>query len=171
MITITRQRARRLRAVFRRRVLGIGHRGEIPPLVLHAEGARLRAQHLYQHLAVEYVEPGAPRQLDSVTLPLEALADFEGRDENPVVLESAGPDMVVASWQERGIPRSREYPATPFGTIAPFPDAPRVRRRPDRIPSPGTVLRRRGGPDRRGGDSCRPPQSSSARLRGAGCRD
>jgi hypothetical protein len=88
LITITRQRARRLRAVFRRRVLGIHHRGTIPPLVLHAEGARLRAQHLYQHLAVEYVEPGAPRQLDSVTLPLEALADFEGRDENPVVLES-----------------------------------------------------------------------------------
>ena len=81
---------------------------------------------------MEYVEPGAPRQLDSVTLPLEALADFEGRDENPVVLESAGPGMVVARWQDRDIPRSREYPATPFGTIAPVP------RRAKSAPPPGS---------------------------------
>jgi len=53
LITITRRGARRLRAVFRRRALGIHPSGTIPPQVLHAEGARLRAQHLYQHLAVE----------------------------------------------------------------------------------------------------------------------
>jgi hypothetical protein len=40
LITITRRGARRLRAVFRRRALGIHPRGTIPPLVLHAEGDR-----------------------------------------------------------------------------------------------------------------------------------
>jgi hypothetical protein len=41
MITITRRQARRLRGVFRRSVLGIAHRGIIPPLVLRAEGTKL----------------------------------------------------------------------------------------------------------------------------------
>ena len=37
MITITRRQARRLRGLFRRSALGIGHRGPVPPLVFHAE--------------------------------------------------------------------------------------------------------------------------------------
>ena len=58
LITITRCKARLLRAVFRRAILGIRHRSSIPPLVLHTEGTHLRAQYLYDSLAVEYVEPG-----------------------------------------------------------------------------------------------------------------
>jgi hypothetical protein len=58
LITITRYRARRLRAISRLRVLGITQRVAIPPLVLRAEGVQLRAQYRYHELAVEYVDPG-----------------------------------------------------------------------------------------------------------------
>jgi hypothetical protein len=124
LITITRRTARRLRAVFRRHVLGIAHKGPIPPLVLHAEARQLRAQYRYAELAVEYVEPGGLRPLDSVPVPLEALAEVEGRDESPVEIESLEPDKTVVRWRDRGIPRSREYQVTPFGRIAMFPATP-----------------------------------------------
>ena len=109
MITITRQLARQLRAVFRRSVLGIDHKGPIPPLVLHGEGQRLRAQYQYHELAVEYVEPCSHRQLDSIPVPLEALADVEGSDDGAVVLESFEPDKTVVRWQDRGISQVRQY--------------------------------------------------------------
>jgi len=124
VISITRHAARRLRAVFRRSVLGISHKGLIPPLVLHAEGQLLRAQYQYHDLSVEYVEPGGFRQLDSIPMPLGALADLESRDDSPVVLEAVEPDRTIVRSQDRGIPRTRDYAATPFGKIAPFPDAP-----------------------------------------------
>ena len=124
MITIDRRLARRLRVAFRRHVLGISRKGPIPPLVLHAEGRQLRAQYRYAELAVAYVEPGGPRQLDSVPVPLEALADFEGREDSPVEVESLETDRTVVRWRDRGIPRSREYQVTPFGRIAVFPATP-----------------------------------------------
>ncbi len=57
MITLTRRQARGLRAVFRRSVLGIAHRGPVAPLVFAAEGGQLRARHRYAHLAVEHASP------------------------------------------------------------------------------------------------------------------
>ena len=124
MITITRRTARTLRAVFRRSVLGITHRSPIPPLVLHAEGTHLRAQYQYDSLAVEYVEPGSYRPLDSIPVPLDVLADIEGRDDSPVVFEAAEPDRTVIRWQDHGIPQVREYPVTPFGKIDRSPRRP-----------------------------------------------
>ena len=84
--------------------------GQIPPLVLHAEGTHLRAQYRYHDLAVEYVADGCHRQLDSLPVPLEALAEVEGRDDSPVVLESIEPDRTVIRWEDHGIPRTREHP-------------------------------------------------------------
>ena len=124
MITISRNMVRRLRAVLRRSVLGIRHKGAIPPLVLHAEGTHLRAQYRYRDLAVEYVTPGCQRQLDSLPVPLDALAELEGRDNGPVVLESIEPDRTVIRWEDHGISRTREHPVTPLGKIEPFPDSP-----------------------------------------------
>src|SRR3954453_6570978 len=97
MITLTRRQARRLRGVFRRSVLGIAHKGRaVPPLVFHAGGTQLRAHHRYQGLAVEHVEPGEFPPERTIALPLDALADFEGRDESPVALEAASPERTVA---------------------------------------------------------------------------
>lgn len=124
MITLTRRQARGLRGVFRRSVLGIGHRGSIPPLVFKVEYGQVCAKHRYAHLAVEYSAPSAWPSSGLVVLPLEALADFEGRDDVTVALEALAPDRTVARWSDRGIPQARDYPVAPIDGLAPFPDPP-----------------------------------------------
>jgi hypothetical protein len=125
VITLTRSQVKRLRHVFRRSTLGITHRGIISELVLRAEGAQLRAQHRYRDLAVEHVEPGSNRPAASIAIPLDALADFEGSADSPVVLESPAPDRTVVRWDDRGIPQSREYHiVTPVERLEPMPALP-----------------------------------------------
>src|SRR4051812_41999036 len=102
MITITRRQARCLRGVFRRHILGIAHRGVIPPLVLRAEGSQLRARHRYAALAVEHIWPGTGRAAEEIALPIDALAEIEGTDDSDVVLEAAAPDRTVARWHDHG---------------------------------------------------------------------
>ena len=125
MITLTRRQAHRLRTIFRRSVLGIGHRGSIAPLVLHAEGTQLRAQYRYAGLAVDHTFDVDAHGSDSIALPLDALADIEGRDESPVTLEAAAPDRTVVHWTDRGIPQTRDYTVPALDALAPFPDLPR----------------------------------------------
>jgi hypothetical protein len=84
MITLTRRRARALRGLFRRAALGIGTRGPVPPLVLRVDGSVLRARHRYAALAVECDLGRFAGPDEEVALPLDALAEFEGRDETPV---------------------------------------------------------------------------------------
>ena len=124
MITLTRDQVRRLRQVLRRSALGIAHKGAIPPLVLRAEGAQLRAHYRYRDLAVECVEPGSYRPAMSVAIPLDALADFEGARDSPVVLEAAAPDRTVVRWEDRAIAQSREYEVTPVDRVGQFPELP-----------------------------------------------
>ncbi len=124
MITITRCKVKTLRSILRRATLGIRHRSSIPPLVLHAEGTHLRGQYQHDSLAVEYLEPGSYRPLESIPVPLDVLGEIEGRDDSPVVFEAAEPDRSVSRWQDLGIPQVRECPVTPFGNIAPFPETP-----------------------------------------------
>jgi hypothetical protein len=88
---------------------------------LRAEGAQLRAQYRYHDLAVEYVDPGNYSQLDSIAVPLDALADVEGRDDSPVVFDAVEPDKIVVRWQDRGIPRSKQLDVMALGYIGPFP--------------------------------------------------
>ena len=125
MITLTRNQVRRLRVAFRRAALGITHRGIVSELVLRAEGSQLRAQYRYCDLAIEHVEPGSYRPAMSIAIPLDALADFEGSADSPVVLESVGPDRTVVRWEDRGIPQSREYNlVTPVDRVEPMPALP-----------------------------------------------
>ncbi|WP_337174677.1 hypothetical protein [Paludisphaera sp.] len=124
MIVLTRREARRLRAVLRRRPLGLTRNGPAPPLVLDpgpASGLRVRL-HL-DHLAVECLLEGDGRADGSIMIPLEALADFEGRDDSPVHLESAVPGRGTARWDDRGVPQSREYAVPDVGPSA-FPEMP-----------------------------------------------
>jgi hypothetical protein len=121
MITLSRRQARRLRGVFRRSVLGISHKGGIPPLILRTGGSQLRAHYRYAGLAVEHVEPDGPYPSEAIALPLDALAEVEGRDGTPVVLEAVAPDRTAVRWEDRGIPQTREY-AVPV--LAPFPEPP-----------------------------------------------
>jgi hypothetical protein len=121
MITLTRRQARSLRGVFRRSTLGIAHRGPIPPIVFTAEDGQLRARHRYNTLTVEHIVASAWPSTGTVALPLEALADLEGRDEATVTLESLAPDRTVARWSDKGIPQAREYHITPAGAEFPVP--------------------------------------------------
>jgi hypothetical protein len=134
-ITLTRRQARSLRGIFRRSVLGISHRGIIPPLVLRTEGTGLRAQYRYAKvLAVEHALPGAFTAGETIALPLDALADFEGRSDSPVVLEAAAPDRTLVRWEDRGIPQSREYPI-PALALPELPELPG-----SWVDIPGTLL-------------------------------
>src|SRR5262249_34897184 len=83
LITITRHQARLLRSVFRRGTLGIRHKKTTPLLVLHAEGPHLRARFQHGGLAVEFSESRADGPLDSIPVPLDVLAEIEGRDDTP----------------------------------------------------------------------------------------
>ena len=132
MITLTRRQVRTLRGVFRRSTLGIAHRGPIPPLVFRVDDGQLCARHRYANLAVEHAVTSAWPSSGSVSLPIEALADLEGRDEATVALEAMAPDRTVARWSDRGIPQAREYALTPIDGPVPFPDppAPGPRHRP-----------------------------------------
>ena len=133
MITLTRRAARCLRGVLRRSALGVARTGPIAPLVLEAEGGKLSGRYRYGGIAVEHTSPRPHADSGVVALPLEALADFEGRDETPVAIEATGPRTARARWADRGVPASREY------------DVPEVGRSPTSPgrPTPGTRRRRR----------------------------
>jgi hypothetical protein len=124
VITLTRRTARCLRGVLRRSALGLPRTGPIAPLVLRADGRQLRAQYRYDGLAVEHVSPCPRADSGIVALPLEALADFEGRDESPVAIEPAGPRRVVARWADRGVPASRTYDTPDIATLPEMPAPP-----------------------------------------------
>src|SRR3954451_19539845 len=99
MITLTRRQARRLRAVFRRHALGITHKGQVPPLVFSADPEDgLRVRHHQAHLAVEHVLEGPRRPEAVIPLPLEALADVEGKDDTQVTLEALAPGRTTVRW-------------------------------------------------------------------------
>jgi hypothetical protein len=109
MITLTRRQVQRLRSVFRRSVLGLPARGAHPPLVFSVEDGQVRARYRYAHLALEHATPTSAPASEPVPLPLEALAELEGRDDTPITLEASAPDRAVARWSDRGIPQSREF--------------------------------------------------------------
>ena len=106
-------------------ILGIRHRSSDS-----AAGAPCRGHAPTGAVSVRRAWPSstssqaAYRQLDSIPVPLDVLAEIEGRDDSPVVFESAEPDRTVIRWQDHGIPQVRECPVTPFGKIAPFPETP-----------------------------------------------
>ncbi len=124
MTTLHRRQAHALRAVLRRSVLGIAHRGPVAPIVFIAEDGQLRARYRYAHLAIEHATPLALPSSGTAALPLDALGAVEGRDDSILVLDPVAPDRTVARWSERGNPKVREYTVPTTGEIAAFPDMP-----------------------------------------------
>jgi hypothetical protein len=126
MLTLTRRQARCLRSVFRRSALGLIQRGPVPLLLLRAEGRQLRAHYRYGALAIEHATACDSRSEGIVALPLDALAEFEGRDETTVVLEATAPERTAARWVDRGIPQTREFTVPALDTPGPLPALPTV---------------------------------------------
>lgn len=125
MITLSRRQARTLRAVFRRHTLGICHKGQVSPLVLQTDpDAGLRVRHRQAHLAVDCLLEGPQESQKAIAPSLDALADFEGRDDVPVTLEASATGRTVARWADRGIPQTREYAVPAPEGLPGFPEPP-----------------------------------------------
>lgn len=124
MITITRRQADGLRAVFRRAALGVTHRGALRPLVFDARRAELCLKHRYDALGVVCALTGHAGAHETLLLSLDALGDFAGRFDTPVVLEAAGPGRTLARWEERRVPQAHEYAVPAPDAVQPFPEAP-----------------------------------------------
>jgi hypothetical protein len=122
MITLTRRQVHDLRAVFRPSTLGVGRRSHSTLLALRAEGTQLFLEHRGDGLGVRYALPGAYRPIESIVLPLDALAEAEGRDPSPVNIEAAAHDQTVVRWHDRGIPQVREYTVPAVTSIALLPE-------------------------------------------------
>ena len=124
MITLLRRQAHVLRAVLRRSVLGIAHRGPVAPIVFTAAAGQLCARHRHPYLAIEHATRVAWPSSGVAALPLDALADFEGRDDSILALDPVAPDRTVVRWSDRGIPKVHEYTVPTIEAIGAFPDLP-----------------------------------------------
>jgi hypothetical protein len=123
MITITRRHARSLRGILRRAALGLARKGPALPLVFLTDGTQLRARSQHDGLAIEHTIPDR-QAAEVIALPLDALAELEGRDDSPVTLEALGRDRTIARWSDRGVPQSRTYDVSVIGSIGSMPTTP-----------------------------------------------
>lgn len=121
MIAITRSLARTLRAVFRKLVPRsapfqpqISLHGSKDGLNIRLHRTDILAQH---HVAGEFSQ-------EEMVLPCNALADFEGRNDDAVTLEITGPSAVQARWNDTAVPQIRTYVADDPAKLANYPATP-----------------------------------------------
>jgi hypothetical protein len=120
VIQLPRSLARQLRTVFRRLA---PKPSTLRPLVwFHAgdDGRRIRLNHA--DITAEFREPGQ-WPAETLAIPLQALADFEGRSDAVVTLEQLG-SSILARWDDRGVPREMEYDWQHPSDLQTFPDVP-----------------------------------------------
>ena len=118
---ISRSLARQLRAVFRRLV--DKHAALRPLLSFDANHDGLRIRLHRTQIAVEYRLPGS-FSAEAFLLPLDALADFEGRIETPVRLETTVEGAIAAQWLDGAVPQSKQYVPSNTDDLTKFPDDP-----------------------------------------------
>ena len=120
MLTITRRQAHQLRAVLRR---AFGTRGPGPALGFTADAEGLRVRARFADVAVEFRAPGE-HPAETLWLPFQALADFEGKKDEPVELVAAGKGRVTAQWRDGSVPQIVEYDSVPPHDADKFPMLP-----------------------------------------------
>jgi len=74
-------------------------------------------------MSAEYQQPGSYAE-EVLFLPLDALGDFDGRNDACVVLEATTSGTVLAKWEDAGIPHLKEYAGEDLGKLPPFPEFP-----------------------------------------------
>ena len=133
MITITRRTARSLRAVFRR-AFG-SSRTNNPTLTFEASPHGLTVWGMHQSVVLKNQIPGE-FELESARIPLNALAECEAANDQPVEIEAMNtgePDpTAVMRWDDGGIPQVVELEAQ-----APADACPAI---PDNMKSASTDL-------------------------------
>ena len=107
MITLTRNQARQIRAVFRRcgikPKIGLEQR---PRFIADSNGLRIRAR--VMDVAVEYHLPGEFSN-EEFSLPVDFLKACEGNRDEPVSIECRTRNKVVASWLDGGVPQQLHF--------------------------------------------------------------
>lgn len=115
MIRITRNLARQLRAVFRR--LAPRSMQAAVSLTAGIDGLHVRLHR--SEILAEYHQSGE-QPADTIVLPLDTFADFEGRNDGLVAVEVSGA-VTQARWDDSGIPQVKEYEAEGKTKLANFP--------------------------------------------------
>lgn len=109
MIEFPRALARQFRTVVRQSCSSASPRSASLTDVLiksGTDGLSLRAD--LGDITVDYHLPGK-FDTETLTLPLTALQELEGRTREKVSLEAVGPDAVKARWHEGTVPRTRNF--------------------------------------------------------------
>jgi len=120
MIQLPRSLVRHVRTVFRRLAKGAPRQ---PAVVFHAanDGLRIRLHHA--DIQAEHHSNEIRGRDECLALSLQALADFEGRGDQPVNLEAAA-KQVVARWHDRDLPQVKAYPAVELKDLPKYPAVP-----------------------------------------------
>ena len=121
MLTITRRQAQQLRAVLRR-TFG-NFRGPGPAVRITASAGTLSARAMFGDAAVEYRIPGQ-HMAETLWLPLQCLADCEGKKDDPVELAAAGKGRVSAQWRDGSVPQLVQYDSPEPPAAHKFPVLP-----------------------------------------------
>jgi hypothetical protein len=134
MLELSRQLLRQFRTVLRRSLVDQEPRGLWPLLLASAGPDGLVLQASQHDLAVCFHQPG-DRLPATLAFRSTILADLEGRDDTPAVLETVGPGQGQARWEEKGQPRLLDFETVPPDSVPPLPELPRRM-----APSPVTLL-------------------------------
>ncbi len=118
MITITRSLARQVRAVFRR-ALNASTRRPSPAVCFSSGPDGLSVQAVRSPVAVEYHAAG-DYPLESIVVPLEALAQCAGRSDDVVTLERHDEGAIIR-WTDEGVPQLVQCDLLEAGTLPRFP--------------------------------------------------
>jgi hypothetical protein len=117
VIQLSRSLIHKLRVVFRKTF------GRVQsPIVFQTDANGLAIRCQQEGMAVAY-RSNDGRGNEIITLPVQALADIEGKGQELVALESRG-DKGQARWQDAGVPRVVEYEAAKTDKLPEFPQTP-----------------------------------------------
>jgi len=121
MIELSLLTVRQCRAVFRRLLRRALVGGE-PAVSFVASDYGLRVRLCHHGIQAELHQPGNHAR-ETITLPLKALADFEGKA-GTVTLETTSTAMVQARWDDARVPRVMDYESPDLTKLPAWPTVP-----------------------------------------------
>jgi hypothetical protein len=121
LIQIPRSTIRLFRSVLRR--CGRKNAYAYQTISIHAGDDGLRLRRHFGDIAIEYRLAGSFAK-DEFAFASEALADFEGRDDEAVTLERMKGGAIRAQWHDGVVPQTKEYEASPLEKLPAWPATP-----------------------------------------------
>jgi len=121
MIQISRMLARQLRSVFRK--LASREKASFAKVSLVTGPDGLRVCLHQTDILAEYHQAGE-FSAAQIILPLQAFADFEGRSDTAVTLETVDANNARAQWEDAGVPQVTAYRVQDQTKLPAFPSSP-----------------------------------------------